>query len=647
MLLAADPALGRSKTEPSTPLRNIALVSANVANYSAPLRSRVSPVYLPPQELLPVISGMSLRQASIPPEDPPKWRSGANSRRSSYSLSRPTSQGHTPTKRRLSDHLTIRRRRRSSAGMVYDAGYVGPVTRGFLRAFSRALLSENHDSEDEVYKALDEQHQRQLTSPADMRNEFDYSLPLPDDDVMMSPYERTAHVNILPESLQKLDTETLRKSEPNKSEKQESQKAALGKPVFKSYLERILESRNRKHTHASMFEPELTNHVHEVINTSKFVIENTLSGLPEYSSSQNALSQDFQLAEPVAFGSMSDTYDSNNSSDKENIPHPRMRRHSGLGESTATVPLGVSDVSHWGPVELDSSSIMAPTLGNPFGAELNESLEEDDIDNVGSMDLDSMDMQNIGHLDQFESVQPDHIDPDVENNGNVGQDLDLSMEGLVLGHFTIDNDDIDTNDADELHLQPALEVDNSSPTIPQKRVLGPSLAPKRRKQGPQNAMPKSLVRGLVSLARNVPGQDGPRPRGPTTDRIPPALMQQIAVKSNEFLHQVMLDLGAYAGHRNSNQITIQDAVLYLNRIKSHGRSASAVDNISVLVKSVFPLELLVSLDNSLQESVNKRIRQQRTDTSEDDPLFDIPPTESPAVSEVRSDEDLDLEWEDE
>ena len=91
------------------------------ANFSAPLRSRLSNIHLPPQELSDVISGMSLRRVSADSLRP------TSGRRLAPSLSKVASRTQTPT-RRLSGNLTVRRRRRSSAGIVYDAGYAGPVT---------------------------------------------------------------------------------------------------------------------------------------------------------------------------------------------------------------------------------------------------------------------------------------------------------------------------------------------------------------------------------------------------------------------------------------------------------------------------------------------------------------------------------------
>lgn len=491
--------------------------------------------------------------------------------------------------------------------MIYDAGYVGPVTRGFLRAFSRALLQ---DQKDDVYQALDEQHQRrQLTSSPEPNNDFDYSLPLPSDDVMMSPYQPS-------ENLESLH---LRTDTPEQ------------RPVFKSYLERILESKNRQNQGQSIFDhdsySELTSTgVNAVINTSKFVIENTLSGLPEFSNSPGALSLALRLAEPVAFGNMSKEESlSNDSSEKENRPsgNSLSRRRSSFLEDGTITPTNYStmelgkidqmDIPQWESVLFDPSKLVTPMMDiGPFNEDMNE-------------DLDNREFS------------------------------DLSDNGLILGHFTIDNDQIEDR---SFNLQPGLSV-SEEPEIPndfrkkeRPNILEPLLPSRPRTTVGQGALPKSLVRGLVSVARRIPGQDDgrspPRKRS-RTERLPPQLMQLISSKSNQFLQQVMLDLEAYAGHRHSNQINLQDAVLYLNRIKSQRASASTIDNISMLAQSIFPVEMLVSLDNSLQESANKRLRKEANKaTSEpNELLYTWPSTESSQESEsFKSDESLaDYDWE--
>ena len=68
----------------------------------------------------------------------------------------------------------------------------------------------------------------------------------------------------------------------------------------------------------------------------------------------------------------------------------------------------------------------------------------------------------------------------------------------------------------------------------------------------------------------------------------------------------MVDLEAYAGHRQSNKINIQDALLYLNRIRPTA-NVSEIEVVSRLANRILPLEALIALDNSLQTSADRNI----------------------------------------
>lgn len=446
------------------------------------------------------------------------------------------------------------------------------MTRDFLRAFSRALLREkDQDVAGDTLEGPRQVHPEttelgsiingppiipadsatssripsavHLDSPLifDDKHDYDYSLPLPADDAMQSPAQSVV---------------------------QESAKP------FKSYLERILEARKRPFP---VFESDLESgpdSIHAIINTSKFVIENTISGLPDFHTLE---ASDLRLAEPLAFGNLSDHQTSDESSGKENhVPEFRPR---------------VSE-----PNKTPEYNFLEPTaeLGGEF------------------------------------------IPTFADLNNDMDNDSDLS-NGIVLGHFTIDNDNIaDDFGASPLGTQPGnfLDSPKDPPLVPVKAP--PRMIPSsKRPRGDRSAIPRSLVKGLVSLVRHIPKQSPPRKRS-RNERLPPELIQVITAKSNELLQQVLSDLEAYAGHRGSKQINIQDAILYLNRIKSTSGSTSEIENISKLAQTVFPLELLVSLDNSLQESANKRLRQKPVDDEDyEDEISDD------AVKEQAFDSDLD------
>lgn len=583
-----------SQTAPSTPLRNIVSVDANYANFSVPTRTRISGIHLPPQELSQVMASMSRRastgsragfRGSRPSSQP-------NSRNELRHLT-PRISDHFSRGRRLSDRLTIRRRRRSSIGVVYDAGYVGPVTKDFLRAFSRALIHEKQrvspeEDHDKVFEALDQQHR--LVSPKDRPNEFDHSLPLPAEDVMQSPM--VEHV------LQTLS------ATPEFGEIKFGDD--MPKPEFKSYLERILESRKKslQRPHfLSIFDRDSpldsgSEGVNAVINTSRFVIENTLSGLPDFHS-QDALNM--RLAEPLVVGNLSDHSTSDESIAKENeFPSYRSRERSSMELPNKTPEfnktpeykdiqfdkVNLVDVPQWESVLFFPDKMVTPDYGD-FN-DLNENLDHD--------------------------VHLDHLDHDVHLDHDTHSDL--SDAGLILGHFTMDNDAVGGNE--HFQLQPGFMEDRPSHIVDELAPLpsGPRMVipTNKRPRLERGALPQSLVKGLVSLVRHTSLASPPRKKT-RNEKLTPALVQLITSKSNEFLQQVMADMEAYAGHRGSKHINIQDTVLYLNRLKAPG---SSIGDISKLAQTVFPLELLVSLDNSLQESASKKMKQKRKAVDDDD-----------------------------
>lgn len=574
------------------------------SNYSAPLLSRISNIHLPPQELSEVISGMSLRRLSIALLRPPSGR------RLATHLSKSPSQMHTPT-RRLSGRLTVRRRRRSSTGMVYDAGYAEPVTKEFLRAFSRALVYDKkrlspEDDKDEMYEALDEQHRMQSVSPNDfggslaskkftpstllrtlldhstqkIPSEFDHSLPLPP--VSTSP-SIMATLNAPEEVIQ-----------PRK-------------PTFKSYLERILESRNKSLNHRSQNTQTMILHPQEsishdfnaVINASQFVIENTLSSLPEYSANRNHSQMDLRLEEPVAFGTLANHSSANESSEKENHVTKPLEVESSSGHATPVETgefefdtLKEMEIPQWDSVLFYTSKMLTPSRESTRVME--------DVSQVLENDFGS----------------------------------DLSPSGLILGHFTIDNEDI--SQMEHLQLQPALTDEDRAivsdsnslsygeitlPETPTQFLPPPGLT--TTVGGSQ--ISKSLVRNFVSLAQRIPKvveSLSPPKKKPKRNTLSSAALQMVTEKSNEFLQQMMGDLEAYAGHRQSKRIDIQDAVLFMNRIRPHGEGTLQVEVISRLANTIFPLETLVALNNSLQESGDKKGRRIRASLKEDEDVLD-------------------------
>lgn len=574
-----------ARTEPSTPLRTRPPTNTSLL---VPLsaRSRLSFVTLPPDDLTLVLGRPPTWKTPDAPHsqrpDTSRRQSGLSqhslihlSRRSSGPNSRHESVLSTPRSRRLSDHLTVRRKRRSSTGATYVSGYHGSITKDFLRNFSRALLHDQHHAPPEyesekVFQALDHEHRLHSLSPQDHTrySEFDYSLPLPSDDAMKSPPLTVEQVSPSP-----VGTPKAAVPKPEK------------KPAFKSYLERILESRKR----SSMFENESPEDVendlqgvNDIISTSKFVIENTIQGLPEFTDNQQSPNElNIKLAEPLAVNENAIHTDDEESSEGDykapELTRPR-RAH-------------------------------RPSLDLQKTPEY-ETYEYDDANRFDASQLDSM----LIIPEKHESPQPMNFQDDFDD---IPQHPS-SDQGIILGHFTIDNDDLEDNPA--LQLQPGLslsdddqprEAKGTSKQSSNRRITVAS-GTKRTRSANALPIPKYLLKGMVSTVSHLPDHSGPAGsarKKPKINRLPPALLQVVLKSSNDFLQQTMSTLKAYAEHRGSERIAIQDAVLYLNRVKMPSFSTSEMKRVAKLAHDLFPLETLVSLDNSLQQSTIKKLKQ--------------------------------------
>lgn len=449
------------------------------------------------------------------------------------------------------------------------SGYHGPITKDFLRNFSRALIHEQQNPSPEyesekMFQALDHQHRLHSLSPQDPTHysEFDYSLPLPSDDAMKSP-PLTVALSPSPVGTPK--------AAPSEN-----------KPAFKSYLERILESRKR----SSMFENETPSDVEDlrgvngIISTSKFVIENTIQGLPEFTDNKQSPNElNIKLAEPLAVNDNAIHTDSEESSEGEykapemTMPRRTHRASLDLQKTPEYEAYEYDDVNRFDASQLDSMLVVPDKLGSP---------------------------QPMGLQDDFDDI-PQHPSSD---------------PGLILGHFTIDDDDIETNSA--LQLQPGLSIDDDDhnvESVPAKPASSRRIAVGggTKRSAPADALPipKYLMKGMVSTVSHLPSASGPARKKSKMNRLPLPLLLVVLKNSNEFLQQTMSTLKAYAEHRGSDKITIQDAVLYLNRVKTPTSPSSEMRKVAKLAHDLFPLETLVSLDNSLQQSTIKKLKQMK------------------------------------
>ncbi|OBA20121.1 hypothetical protein METBIDRAFT_44587 [Metschnikowia bicuspidata var. bicuspidata NRRL YB-4993] len=558
----------RPLTVPTTPLRGVVRVDGEYANYSAPTQTWVNTVPLLPPALPEILSQMSLRRTSAMRQRMTPHRLTQSSpalRETSRIRSAISSRKHTPT-RKISDHLTIRRRRRSSSGVPYESAFSGTLNKDFLRLFSRTLVKEKkqliEEPDDQVYRALDKQYMIASVSPQGPVRDFDLSLPLPLSDGEMDSCEEIP-------------------SPVHSHEKDPKIIPENSKPVFKSYLEQILESRLKKPMQKFdlMFDKESSEEaarpdkLKNMINTSKFIIENTLSGLPEASFDTHPMESFMKLAEPVAFGLLHDDASSNESSEKENL---------------------TSNME--GPFR----SIRLPQIG--LG---NKTPESYDIkfDNIDQLDVPSWDPVPIYN-------DSDTLHLSIANVNASDPDSELSHTEIVLGHYTVDNNDIITD-------QPSFDAVNSD--FASHVTPSPHTSPIRiqamnsRSNLSRNLnLPKNLVKGLVSVAQHLPlkalSRSPPRKKQKLR-RVKPDVINLLSQKSNEFLLHVMQDLTDYAVHRSSDQINISDALLFVNRINSRHKLLGEEIEFPKLAQNVFPLELLMSLDNSLQESVETTLRK--------------------------------------
>lgn len=584
---------------PSTPLHRLTKENHQFSRYTAPVRSKVHGVPLPPHQLPEVISEISLRRPNptklfASPNSNPRSAAGPQlgvqawnygSRKSSNVSSR----SNTPT-RRLSSHLSIRRRRRSSTGVLYDSAYAGKITKDFLRDMAKALVREkqvaSEEPGDKVFKALDQQFRLNSTSPNAGTKDYDYSLPLPSDNDLLSSDDMTSH--------------QLDEIKPPKSEPQ-------AKPAFKSYLERIIELRGKKAKHSkpfhSIFDLDSPDsilkheHINDNINTSSFVIENTLSGLADIWNKVSSSDSTMKLAEPVAFGSMNDVDSSYDSSEKESLPQPATVQQKSARDSQ--IGLGTFTPNNYDRTNFQNISLLDIPSYDPVPIYDHDTLKDQELAGVNSFDKTS------------EAVNSIMSDPNETD--------------MIQGHFTIDDDKIDQVDpflpGDDIDLtRESTPVASHSVHSQQNATIRKVSKSKRHRS--VAFFPNNLVKGFASIAQNLSAGniEAERSLKRRKHTLRSSYLNLIALKSEEFLESVMRDLTAYAEHRNSREINISDAVLYFNRIQSFEFNGEESMNFASTSRSIFPLECLQSLDNSLQAAAMKSLRGQKNAMESDDNL---------------------------
>lgn len=400
-----------------------------------------------------------------------------------------------------------------------------------------------------MFRALDEGRRFASVSPGTApASEFDHSLPLPHDDAMRLP---------------ELSADEFREEKEN--------------PGFKSYLQQIMDARRRRGRKLGDELP--SEQLQLALSTSHFVIANTISGLPEYMISDL---DGTRLAEPVAFGDLL-THHYSDGSDKDTVENVERSEEFEQRRSDFVSAFDIDtgrDFSFQATPEhiLHEVAGLSPGFSNMDDA---------------AFDYSGADELPVGELD---AALSDH-------------DAAVHDDMLVLGHYTIADDEItgqsDAGDGLDAHADSEIAKSSDSDSMFSTRAaVSPSAIPriesivplKRNRSESAATLPRTLVKGFVSLAKHIAPLLRKRKKA-----MPAPLLQLILARSNEFLDLVMLDLEAYAGHRGSGRIAMKDAVLYLNRVRSRD-AVSEVQTITNLAHTIFPLEVLLALDSSLQEA---------------------------------------------
>lgn len=635
-----------SRTEPSTPLRNVVKVDLLAANYSLPiLRDSLYRNHLPRPEI-PTLSEI-LQQERLS-RDFSRLRSVSRSR--SHSRSRP----RTPN-RRVSDYhdsarreseyreaVNSRRRRRSSmittqsGQIVYDSTYVGPVTIDYLRFLCKVQIDETiarerpPPPETAMKDGFDNSEPH---SPASA-NDFDHSLPLPSDNFLRSPgqLQDVLGQTAFAEAVQLL-TEAMEPppaiAEPPKSRK-----------VFKSYLERILESQRKI---------RLT----DQRTSDSFVKNDTVAShsseqtKPPINDKPGLVIED-HLVDSAAFDKLNLTSVGFTNTDT-------FGTKTGLAEQTELQQSYIvdnTDVFN----SIDKSPLTkadaAPAVFN--GVEYTPNDVYDFGDDAQDMDITPNVNDSPGRI--IGNVVPDEnpASNETETPGwnphqyspseivTPPQDPELyhdrinstSPQGIIHEEYTMNDAGYDDNQQTALLEDPIIDdFDNHIDSPPDDgarknlvRVTGTSSASKRA--GTVSELPLNKIRHLVKHIQHTSSATGlgsPPRKKKRVNRLPPATYSHIQKLSGEFLQSLVGDLEAYATHRGASQILLKDVVLYLNRIRTAEKGSDRFENITNLAQDFFPLEHLISLDNSLQEAMsgkaNKETQDEHYDPSESETEF--------------------------
>ncbi|EGW35176.1 uncharacterized protein SPAPADRAFT_48209 [Spathaspora passalidarum NRRL Y-27907] len=136
------------------------------------------------------------------------------------------------------------------------------------------------------------------------------------------------------------------------------------------------------------------------------------------------------------------------------------------------------------------------------------------------------------------------------------------------------------------------------PTVPRKQL--PSMRAPSKPRKKSEIIPSSVnYSDMAHIVKTIQAQHvnggKRRKRNPSSE-----IINSIREKADSFLDSLMTDLQAYAEHRSDYEnveINMSDVLLYLRRVNLTGESE--LDIISTLAQKFLPLESLISLDNDL------------------------------------------------
>lgn len=577
-----------SQTEPSTPVNRP--LPADRGSHSVPSQhSRRRSIPLPPLVMPGILAQFSQETDSrrSRSRSPARIRTGEVSRSRSRSRNRSISPGNTPIRgRRDSSAYTTRERRRRRSSIIttqdgqqiFDPKYVGAVTVDYLRFFCQVLMEEksrqisnnerkdkenDRQSLDEDKEANSEDNEVEMDisgseeSVVEPHNEFDHSLQIPSDsDVLHSPISPDIDVQspLISISQPELGSTSMPQSPiPSTSISQPT------KQPFKSYLERILEKQRQK---------KGTKIVDSPLTYTPNVPESDIETPVVQETERFAINPDVIIESDV-----NDTPTANESLDFEMEPvfDPEDDNEPGRGSLLNfrdSVVISGNRTPEYSADRILQTNYSPTKLVTPSTSEF--------------------------AYDYDRAINPESS---------------LSPEGVIHEQYTLNNEDSEAilehiseseaeNDESKLAERYTQTISQPKPT---KRIRG---SPKKFSES--GDIPIGMIKGLVNTTRLQSYINGPARKRKKLDRIPANIHEQIRLFSEEFLQSVVSDLEAYAGHRDSEEIDISDVILYMNRLKGvEQKNESEVENISKLAQNFLPLELLISLDNSLSESLRQ------------------------------------------